>query len=678
MSFEVIITDPEENSNQIIVNQVTEEIAIEIKDQDSPDKIEIIIDEDASQRAVDAANAAQAILDHIEDLIAGRNHYRGEFVSEAALNLAIPVGVAGDYATISRDGFPDQNAVWDDGDQLWRVQNFAGGSSELISIGIITRVGNQFTVPAGARWMINGNAYTNTLPFIFTVANESTGFKRIDALIATTLGFQLAIGVHYTDIITSPEIPENAIEVKEYRIDGNDIDDTVPVLLGQYVKRSWSGDIIINTAGNNVSLPNQEKSNFIIKKIGNNTIKGMSTFFLETVDGSWLSVGQLISIEIDSGFATTLKNGVTENFTIPMKLPGGVDMVVGDKTITYFRYTGTSLAFVAYSHVAVEVKAYADSQDVVKLNAAKAYADSQDVITLNTAKSYSDTQDTATLNAAKSYAEGLVTGLVDLRGNYNPALNSNLYPTSGGSGNSGAVKKGDVWIISGLGVGAFAIIGTKLVSDGDEIMSLIDAPVNSDSNWNITEHNFTYVPENTTNKSNGPLGDSAVLFPTEHSVRAYFESISKKRSFCLYGPDFSAVGSPNGYFMAKFGQAYTFLTTMSTSDHLALVGVNAYNTQLVTPYKCKISNIQMDLNSGSFITNTEISIWGRAETAVPSVNAVEYLFASKPGTQRLSFADVLSNVVIPANTALRIYVKSGSSATSASIGFLNIFFEEEY
>ncbi len=50
-------------------------------------------------------------------------------------------------------------------------------------------------------------------------------------------------------------------------------------------------------------------------------------------------------------------------------------------------------------------KSYADSQDVLTLNAAKSYADSGDEATLASAKSYADSQDTLTLNAAKSYAD---------------------------------------------------------------------------------------------------------------------------------------------------------------------------------------------------------------------------------------------------------------------------------
>lgn len=556
-----------------------------------------------------------------------------------------------------------------------------GLSDGLVSLGEIIKDGNDFTFLVDvAKWRYSGVLISNSNEFQITIEPANDGFYRRDFVGGDQYGnLHLFVGEENDEVAFLPELSEGWTFIKEYSVFGDIVDDVPPIQGDIYYKRSSLGDAIINTTKNNVWLPNIGKGNFIIENIGNKTILGLSSFYLDTVDGNWMTIGQEFKITNKSGQIQTLKNQIIQFGVFPFNFPNNQDFLIDDNTIIATRFTGTELMFESYSKIIdVTPKTYIDSQDQAILNEAKTYSDAKDVVILNSAKSYSDTQDTVTLNAAKSYAEGLVTGLVDLRGNYNPALNSNLYPTSGGSGNSGAVKKGDVWIISGLGVGAFAIIGTKLVSDGDEIMSLIDAPINSDSNWNITEHNFTYVPENTTNKSNGPLGDSAVLFPTEHSVRAYFESISKKRSFCLYGPDFSCVGSAGANFMAKFGASYAFNTTMSTADHLALAGIVAYNTQLITPYKCKISNIQMDLNSGSYIANTEISIWGRPLNAVPAANAVEYLFASKPPTQVLNFSDVVSNLVIPANTALRIYIKSGSSLTSASIGFLNIFFEEEY
>lgn len=76
-----------------------------------------------------------------------------------------------------------------------------------------------------------------------------------------------------------------------------------------------------------------------------------------------------------------------------------------------------------------------------------------------------------------------VVGLLDDRGNFTP---SGSYPTTGGSGTAGAILKGDIWQISGLGDGVSASVGTRSVSDGDWIRAVVDAPGQTDSNWTET------------------------------------------------------------------------------------------------------------------------------------------------------------------------------------------------
>jgi hypothetical protein len=118
--------------------------------------------------------------------------------------------------------------------------------------------------------------------------------------------------------------------------------------------------------------------------------------------------------------------------------------------------------------------------------------------------------------SAKSYADGLVVGLWDDRGNYNPATNSNLYPSSGGSGSAGAVKKGDIWTINGLGVGVTTTMGTKTVQDGDTVRALSDTPGQTEASWTIAESNIGYAPENAANKTGTVSGNesSTVLYAT--------------------------------------------------------------------------------------------------------------------------------------------------------------------
>lgn len=127
---------------------------------------------------------------------------------------------------------------------------------------------------------------------------------------------------------------------------------------------------------------------------------------------------------------------------------------------------------------------------------------------------FAQTKANAAENNAKSYADSLVVSLLDDRGNYNPSTNTNQYPTSGGSGTSGAIKKGDLWTISGLGTGVVNAIGSKTVSNGDMVRALVDSPGQTDDNWAIGENNFSFVPENASNKTSTITGNetSTTLF----------------------------------------------------------------------------------------------------------------------------------------------------------------------
>lgn len=88
----------------------------------------------------------------------------------------------------------------------------------------------------------------------------------------------------------------------------------------------------------------------------------------------------------------------------------------------------------------------------------------------------------------KSYVDSAVMGLLDLRGDFSAALNT--YPTTGGSGSSGAILKGDTWRISVAGT-----LGTNTVNVGDELLALVDTPGQTDASWAIFESNRDQATE---------------------------------------------------------------------------------------------------------------------------------------------------------------------------------------
>ena len=86
------------------------------------------------------------------------------------------------------------------------------------------------------------------------------------------------------------------------------------------------------------------------------------------------------------------------------------------------------------------------------------------------------------LNDSKSYSDSVVLGLLDDRGSFTP---SGSYPTTGGSGVAGAIMKGDVWYVTGLGSGVTALVGAQEVKDGDTVRALSNTPGQTNANWDI-------------------------------------------------------------------------------------------------------------------------------------------------------------------------------------------------
>lgn len=120
--------------------------------------------------------------------------------------------------------------------------------------------------------------------------------------------------------------------------------------------------------------------------------------------------------------------------------------------------------------------------------------------------------------AVKAYADGLVTGLLDDRGNYDASVNT--FPATGGSGAAGAVKKGDLWLISVAGT-----LGGVAVNVGDQIRALSDTPGQTASNWAIMETNLGFTPENSANKSTDDtlVDDSDTKYPSQSAVKGYVD-----------------------------------------------------------------------------------------------------------------------------------------------------------
>ena len=112
-----------------------------------------------------------------------------------------------------------------------------------------------------------------------------------------------------------------------------------------------------------------------------------------------------------------------------------------------------------------------------------------------------------TQKAVKAYVDSATVGLLDDRGSYDAS--SNLFPTRGGSGNLGAVLKGDVWRVSVAG-----ILGGTAVNIGDWFRALVDSPAQTAGNWSIMPRASTndYISFDASSNPNYPAATKGTRY----------------------------------------------------------------------------------------------------------------------------------------------------------------------
>jgi hypothetical protein len=166
--------------------------------------------------------------------------------------------------------------------------------------------------------------------------------------------------------------------------------------------------------------------------------------------------------------------------------------------------------------------------------------------------------DAAVLTSANAFAETLVVGLLNDRGNYDAS--TNLFPSTGGSGTGGAIKKGDLWTINAPGT-----LGTQPVEIGDLVRALQNAPAQAVNKWAITQNNIGYVPENVANKTTvfSPV-PANVLYPTEKLVA---DQLALKQGLLGFTPE-NVVNKVTA-FSATPGNIF-YPTEKLVADQLAL------------------------------------------------------------------------------------------------------------
>jgi hypothetical protein len=123
------------------------------------------------------------------------------------------------------------------------------------------------------------------------------------------------------------------------------------------------------------------------------------------------------------------------------------------------------------------------------------------------------------VKATKTYVDANVAGLLDDRGNF-PATSGD-YPTTGGSGPAGAIRKGDLWFISVPG----DLNGIE-VGIGASVRALVDgAQPNTDADWDILDTGLGFIPENVANKV--IRGTSIAAAPTSETLYASLSALTE-------------------------------------------------------------------------------------------------------------------------------------------------------
>ena len=124
-------------------------------------------------------------------------------------------------------------------------------ANTIVSLGTITRYGNEFTFSVGFVWKINGITYQNTAPVVLTIAEASTGFQRIDnALLNTSNTIELQQGLESETIALRPIAPDTNIILTSWNISGDAIGTpTDPITGTQFVKKSYGQPFLFSGSG---------------------------------------------------------------------------------------------------------------------------------------------------------------------------------------------------------------------------------------------------------------------------------------------------------------------------------------------------------------------------------------------------------------------------------------------
>lgn len=214
-------------------------------------------------------------------------------------------------------------------------------TNSIVTLGTITRVGNNFTFSVGFVWKINGTIYQNTAPITLTVSEADAGFNRIDnAILNTSNSIELQQGLPSDTIALQPLEPENAILLTSWDISGESVSEGTPPIVGtNYLQKEFEKSQIVNATGSDVviALNIKGRNNIIL----NGALTGVIGFSLTNLElnpayAEYPHEGKDYFIQNKTGHSVTLKNG-DSTVDISFFSKDGNDIVVPNNGIVFFK-----------------------------------------------------------------------------------------------------------------------------------------------------------------------------------------------------------------------------------------------------------------------------------------------------------------------------------------------------
>lgn len=218
---------------------------------------------------------------------------------------------------------------------------FANANS-IISLGTITRDGNEFTFSVGFVWKINGVTYQNTVPVVLTIAEASEGFTRIDnALLNTSNTIELQQGLESASIALKPVAPDTNIVLTSWNISGTTIGDTEDPIIGtSFVKKSFFAPFVSTVTGADAIIP-LDPNGYSEIRLTDASLTSIAGFDLSLITGVPTAEvpynGKPYIIRNLTGNNITIKNelGAAD---FPFYLSGGADLVFPNGQAIYLLY----------------------------------------------------------------------------------------------------------------------------------------------------------------------------------------------------------------------------------------------------------------------------------------------------------------------------------------------------